>query len=97
MQLSSNVAFSPGLCFEVGLDCDSCVRDSALETAKACPGLRGKAIGQLFVLLYPNSACAPMHQRFTEEYANAPGELSLRLVPRKPIERVAPSVSAAVA
>jgi len=38
-----------------------------------------------------------MHQRFTEEYANAPGELSLRLVPRKPIERVAPSVSAAVA
>src|SRR4051812_19427758 len=51
----------PQLCFEVGLTCESCVLSTATELAKACKGLRGKAVGQLFVQIHPHSACAKMH------------------------------------
>jgi hypothetical protein len=33
--------------------------------------LRGKAIGQLFVQLYPDPACAPAHKLFAAHYLSA--------------------------
>src|ERR1041385_294 len=58
----------PQLCFEVGLTCESCVSYTATELAHACKGLRGKAIGQLFVQIHPHSACAKMHAQFAAAY-----------------------------
>ncbi len=64
----------PQLCFEVGLTCESCVSETAAQLALACKGLRGKAIGQLFVQIHPHSACAKMHLRFAEAYRSASRE-----------------------
>jgi hypothetical protein len=97
MQPFSNEATYPELCLEVGLDCHTCVKGTATESAKVCPGLTGKAIGQLFVLLYPNSACAHMHHRFADEYCNTPGTLHVNLVPRKQAARVRAKSRAAIA
>ena len=78
MHYSSNTDNYPALCLDVGKDCRSCVKDTASEAAKVCPGLKGKALGQLFVMLYPNSGCAPMAKRFAREYAESPALLGLR-------------------
>ena len=61
----------PQLCFDIGLTCEVCTAHSARELAKCCKGLRGKMIGQLFVQLYPASACAPMHAHFSDCYREA--------------------------
>jgi hypothetical protein len=75
----------PQLCYEVGLSCKSCTAESARQLARVCKGLKGKMIGQLFVQIYPNSACAPMHAHFAEAYragaamfADGPEELPMR-------------------
>jgi hypothetical protein len=80
MHNSSNRDHYPALCLEVGKDCRTCVRDTATEAAKVCPGLKGKELGRLFVMLYPNSGCAPMAKRFAHEYAATPA-----LLKRKPV------------
>jgi hypothetical protein len=49
-----------------------------------CKGLRGKAVAQLFVQIYTNSACSPMHSHFAAEYRDASTELASQL----PIEPV---------
>jgi hypothetical protein len=59
------------ICSEVGLVCESCIAGTAREVAAICKGLRGKMVGQLFVQIYPNSACAPMHKRFAAHYEDA--------------------------
>ena len=77
----------PGLCFEVGLSCQACTAASARQLAQVCKGLRGKMIGQLFVQIYPNSACAPMHAHFAESYrasATAFGDVPEAVAMRKP-------------
>jgi len=61
----------PGLCAEVGLTCEACTTHTAREVARVCRGLRGKALGQMFVQLYPHSACSPMHANFAEAYRDA--------------------------
>jgi hypothetical protein len=61
----------PRLCFEVGLTCEVCTEASAVQLANVCKGLRGKMIGQLFVQIYPNPACAPMHSYFAAAYRAA--------------------------
>ena len=61
----------PQLCFEVGLTCEICTRESAREVARCCKGLRGKMFGQLFVQIYPAPACARMHAHFAEFYRQA--------------------------
>lgn len=58
----------PHLCREVGLGCRECVQQVAEQTARLCTGLRGKAIGQMFVNLYPNPACSSMHAEFEATY-----------------------------
>jgi len=69
----------PQICSEVGLSCETCVAGSARELAAVCKGLRGKMLGQLFVQLYPNSACAPMHKRFASRYREASQDLAATL------------------
>lgn len=61
----------PQICTEVGLTCQSCTGETARQVAAICKGLRGKAIGQMFVQLYPNAACAPAHKLFAAHYESA--------------------------
>lgn len=58
----------PRLCSEVGLTCESCTSETARQLARVCKGLRGKMITQLFVQIYPHSACSRMHGHFTASY-----------------------------
>jgi hypothetical protein len=49
-------------------------------------------IGQLFVQIYPNSACAPMHAHFADCYrgsAAASGEALEEIPMRKPVAMTA--------
>lgn len=62
---------SPEKCSQVGLSCAACTRETARQLAAVCKGLRGKAVGQLFVQLYPSSGCAPMHGQFAAFYQEA--------------------------
>jgi hypothetical protein len=75
-QANANESEFPRLCIEVGLSCQSCTRETARQTAAVCKGLRGKAVGQLFVQLYPNSACSSMHSHFAACYQEASMELN---------------------
>ncbi|MEO8053075.1 MAG: hypothetical protein ABI833_21925 [Acidobacteriota bacterium] len=61
----------PQICSEVGLTCESCTADTARHLAAVCKGLNGAMIAQLFVQIYPNSACSPMHRRFAAHYREA--------------------------
>lgn len=111
MHMSTSGSNYPSVCFDLGMDCISCVRETARESAKVCPGLKGKAIGQIFVLLYPKAACAPMHQQFADEYLRAPGEFDRapidaastnptpidRALGHKPANRARSKIRAAVA
>jgi hypothetical protein len=61
----------PRICSEVGLDCQTCTKGTARQLAAICKNLRGKAIGELFVQLYPNMACTPMRSHFAACYLEA--------------------------
>lgn len=61
----------PRQCVEVGLACETCAGESARQLAAVCKGLKGKMIGQMFVQIYPRSACARMHSHFAEAYRQA--------------------------
>jgi hypothetical protein len=47
--------------------------------AAVCKGLPGKMVAQLFVQIYPNSACAPMHRVFAAHYHEASAMLAVTL------------------
>ena len=70
----------PQICSEVGLTCESCTAETARHLAAVCKGLPGKMVAQLFVQIYPNSACAPMHRRFAAHYQEASAALAETLV-----------------
>jgi hypothetical protein len=61
----------PQICSEVGLTCEICTAETARNLAAVCKGLPGKMVAQLFVQIYPNSACAPMHRSFASHYRDA--------------------------
>lgn len=61
----------PRICRDVGLDCETCTGNTARNLAKVCKGLRGKMIGQMFVQIYTDPACAKMHAYFADAYLNA--------------------------
>jgi hypothetical protein len=61
----------PNACIEVGLTCEECTSNTAREVARVCKGLRGKALGQMFVQLYPQPACSPMYSHFALAYRDA--------------------------
>jgi hypothetical protein len=75
------------ICSEVGLNCENCTAETARHLAAVCQGLRGKAVGQLFVQIYPNSACAPMHKRFAAHYraASAVGVATIPCAVEEPV------------
>jgi hypothetical protein len=85
----------PQLCFSVGLSCQSCTEASARQLASVCKGLRGKAVGQLFVQIYPHAACAPMHAHFAECYRSAAAEQAGEAICAVPARK--PAAMAAVA
>jgi hypothetical protein len=93
MHYSPTPEIYPQMCYDMGKDCQSCVKDTAAEAAKVCPGLKGKALVQLFVLLYPNQGCAPMAKRFARDYRDTPEEV----IPRKPAAIQAPRAKGAAA
>jgi hypothetical protein len=70
----------PQICSEVGLTCESCTAETARNLAVVCKGLPCKKIAQLFVQIYPNSACAPMHRRFAAHYHEATAALAEAVV-----------------
>jgi hypothetical protein len=70
----------PRICHEVGLDCESCTESTARNLAKICKGLKGKMIGQLFVQIYTDPACAKMHVHFGEAYIEASEEVPRKMV-----------------
>jgi hypothetical protein len=61
----------PHTCYKVGLNCLDCTAESARQLALACKGLRGGMVGQLFVQIYSDPACAPMHAHFAASYRDA--------------------------
>lgn len=61
----------PHLCIQEGLDCTTCTGNTARELARACPGLAGKSVAQIFVQIYADPACSPMHRDFARAYAEA--------------------------
>jgi len=95
----------PQICSEVGLTCDNCTADTARHLAAVCKGLRGNAIAQLFVQIYPHSACAPMHRSFAAHYREASAALAeTAAVPveeplpqRREVKFARPRIMAAVA
>lgn len=70
----------PPVCVEVGLDCYTCTSSTARELAKACPGLPGKLVAQLFVQIHVHAACARMHRHFARAYDEA-------LAPARPVAK----------
>lgn len=70
----------PQICSEVGLTCNDCTAETARHLAAVCKGLPGKMVAQLFVQIYPNSACAPMHRSFAAHYREASATLAETLV-----------------
>jgi len=94
----------PQICSESALTCEDCTAETARHLAAVCKGLRGKAIGQLFVQIYTNPACAPMHKRFTEHYlavsavvAAIPATLEEAIPARREVMSARPRAIAAVA
>jgi hypothetical protein len=74
----------PRMCLESGLTCESCNRETASQLAQACKGLRGKAVGQLFIQIHPYPACSRMHAHFAASYREASsGELARKGVQRE--------------
>jgi hypothetical protein len=69
----------PKLCAEVGLSCEECTSETARQLAKACKGLHGKMIGQLFVQIHTYKACARMHRHFAASYRQASAERPLAM------------------
>ena len=59
----------PDICIQESLDCHSCTASTARELARACPGLPGKLVTQLFVQIHVHSACARMHANFARAYS----------------------------
>jgi hypothetical protein len=64
----------PQLCYETGLTCESCTSETARQLAKACKGLRGKIVGQMFVQIHNHPACSKMHAHFANSYRAASAE-----------------------
>jgi hypothetical protein len=99
----------PQICSEVGLTCEICTAETARNLAAVCKGLPGKMVAQLFVQIYPNSACAPMHRSFAAHYREATdamvetlAETMVALVeeplpPRREVKFARPRIMAAVA
>jgi hypothetical protein len=94
--MTTSASNLPPVCVEVGLDCYTCTASTARELAKACPGLPGKLVAQLFVQIHTHPACARMHRNFAQAYDET--MQPARPLPKGPgIETQHPLVAAAAA
>lgn len=86
----------PDICIQEGMNCHSCTASTARELARACPGLPGKLITQLFVQIHVHSACARMHANFTRAYSE---EMEISVAPaiKKPMGTRRPIAATAAA
>ncbi len=73
----------PNVCRAVGLTCEECTSSTAREVARVCKGLRGKALGQMFVQLYPQPACSSMYSHFAQAYREASSPEPPRIQPQR--------------
>ena len=60
-------------CRQAGLSCRECVAAAAGHVAAIGSGLNSSLVRQLFFLMYPETACAPMAGEFVQ-IVNAAGE-----------------------
>ena len=63
----------PETCNALGLDCRTCIRDSAAQVARLCGSMQGKSVRQTFFNMYPSTGCTPMMAAFELAYAHATG------------------------
>ena len=61
----------PQGCYAVGLECRSCVRNSAANLAEICLDLSVEAVRDSFFKVYPDQACLPMARTFVRAYRAA--------------------------
>ena len=83
----------PKACADVGLECGACTRHTASQLAQVSKGLPPSLLTQLFVQLYPNPECAPMHGRFAAAYRDASLDLPKRGVASERFVRVRSAVA----
>jgi hypothetical protein len=83
----------PYICREVGLSCEECTGSTASQVALLCTGLRGKAVKQLFVQLYPHPACAGMQGHFAAAYQAAGDRQAVRKGPSRAFQNLAAAVA----
>jgi hypothetical protein len=53
-------------CREAGMNCRACVRAAADHVAAITADLNSSLVRQLFFLIYPDAACAPMATEFVQ-------------------------------
>jgi len=58
----------PDSCSKIGLDCGTCIHQSAASVATVCHGLDARGVQQLFVQLYSSPACHHMAPAFEQAY-----------------------------
>ncbi len=58
----------PESCYAAGLECRSCVRNSAVNLAQICLNLSIEAVRDSFFKIYPDQACLPMGRTFIRTY-----------------------------
>lgn len=63
----------PMCCVHVGLDCQTCVRQSARKVAVLCAHLSEDQQKGVFLKLYPDRVCHVNTKRFQKEYAQVTG------------------------
>jgi hypothetical protein len=61
----------PETCATLGLDCGTCIHQSARSVAGICHGLGSASVQQIFFQLYPSIGCSPMAQAFELAYQAA--------------------------
>ena len=76
-QLTEN---RPETCASLGLDCGTCVRQSAATVAHLCRDLQPSGVRQIFFQLYPSAGCHPMVHAFELSCLEA-------VAPHKPMAR----------
>lgn len=69
----------PEPCVTEGLECVHCVRASARNVARLCPGLSPAALRSVFARLYPHPACELEYLTFELEYARLGRPSAVRL------------------
>ena len=98
LNLVTDVNSFPQFCHDTGLTCEACTENTARSLALVCLGLAGRQVGPMFVQLYPDPACAPMHGHFTSAYRAAAGtEACWEEAPRRGLVREMPRTLVAVA